>query len=525
MGRLIFDHDRTEASSRQLRRRAGRGELVRLHAGVFLEPSLEAPNLTVRRNWAQIVSYLYPDAVITDRTAVEAGPTRNGDEDGPGYVFISRPGSRSTLELPGLVISARKGAGHEATSDMPYLGTWMAGQVRQFLDNIRPSRSRKEPARTIGPAGVERMLDRICRTYGEKRLEEIRREAHALAGKIGRQDEFKDLDALIGGLLSTRSHKMETQSGRARSEGRPFDPDTMSRLLLVLNRIQGNPLAMVPDPNTTSDRRATSSFIEAYFSNFIEGTEFAVREAENIVFTGRVPEKRPADGHDVLGTYMKLMEPGSARLNELSPEAAIEKLRGDHADIMRYRPGISPGRFKTMHNRAGDTSFVSPDLVQGTLLSGFDMIRSVDDPFARALMAHYLISEVHPFNDGNGRMSRIVMSRELISCGLCHIPVPRVFRNDYLDSLRALTRRNDPDIFVRSMHRCQTIAASCSTDGRQATVENWARTYAFVEEGRYARFEPLNDGLEVEWQDDMPAPASYWRAIEQDRNGGLSFGR
>ena len=31
------------------------------------------------------------------------------------------------------------------------------------------------------------------------------------------------------------------------------------------------------------------TFYEAYFSNFIEGTDFAVREAEEIVFEGKFP--------------------------------------------------------------------------------------------------------------------------------------------------------------------------------------------------------------------------------------------
>ncbi|MFN4100903.1 MAG: hypothetical protein ACK4GT_14105, partial [Pararhodobacter sp.] len=88
-------------------------------------------------------------------------------------------------------------------------------------------------------------------------------------------------------------------------------------------------------------------------------------------------------------------------------------------------------------------------------------------------------SEVHPFNDGNGRLSRIVMSRELTSNGLAHIVVPTVFRSDYLDALRALTRRNDPSIFVRSMVRCQLIAAACSGSDRETTLGTWARTYAF----------------------------------------------
>ena len=41
-------------------------------------------------------------------------------------------------------------------------------------------------------------------------------------------------------------------------------------------------------------------FYEAYFSNYIEGTEFEVIEAENIVFNAKHKYERHQDGHDIL---------------------------------------------------------------------------------------------------------------------------------------------------------------------------------------------------------------------------------
>ena len=43
------------------------------------------------------------------------------------------------------------------------------------------------------------------------------------------------------------------------------------------------------------------AFFDAYFSNFIEGTEFEVEEALQIIGSGIVPADRPADGRDILG--------------------------------------------------------------------------------------------------------------------------------------------------------------------------------------------------------------------------------
>ena len=46
-------------------------------------------------------------------------------------------------------------------------------------------------------------------------------------------------------------------------------------------------------------------FFEAYFSNFIEATEFAVEEARQIVFDNVIPPTRAEDAHDVTGTQTR----------------------------------------------------------------------------------------------------------------------------------------------------------------------------------------------------------------------------
>ena len=53
----------------------------------------------------------------------------------------------------------------------------------------------------------------------------------------------------------------------------------------------------------------------------------------------------------------------------------------------------------------------------------------------------FFIAEIHPFTDGNGRIARIMMNAELISVNSPTIIIPNVYREDYLLSLRALSRR------------------------------------------------------------------------------------
>lgn len=80
---------------------------------------------------------------------------------------------------------------------------------------------------------------------------------------------------------------------------------------------------------------------------------------------------------------------------------------------MREREDCNPGLFKEINNQAGSTFFVDHTLVKGTLQHSFKYYLALKEPMARALFMMFLISEVHPFLDRNGRISRIMMNAEL----------------------------------------------------------------------------------------------------------------
>ena len=63
------------------------------------------------------------------------------------------------------------------------------------------------------------------------------------------------------------------------------------------------------------------------------------------------------------------------------------------------------------------------------------------------------MAEVHPFNDGNGRLARLFLNAEL-SAGDCgRLIVPTSLRVDYLACLEALTVGGNPEPFVGLISR------------------------------------------------------------------------
>src|SRR3546814_18680480 len=96
----------------------------------------------------------------------------------------------------------------------------------------------------------------------------------------------------------------------------------------------------------------------------------------------------------------------------------LDLLRRRHATPMVARSDKGPGTFKQEVNRAGQTVFVDPGHVEGTLRQGFDFYRGLETAFARAVYMMFFVCEVHPFADGNGRLAGLMANADLVAAGV-----------------------------------------------------------------------------------------------------------
>ncbi len=438
--------------------------------------NIEAPlEQVVRRNWQRIAALYFPDAVVVDRSAFEAKPA----EDGSLFLDIGPSRARrEPLRLPGLTIRPRSGPG-PIVGDMPFMdGLHFSGPARKFLDNMRASRaSQSGIARTLSRAELEDELIRLTSVRGSEALNELRDKAREVVDALVAVAETEALDDMIGAILGTHPTRPETAAARAHQRGFGFDPRRLELFDALQAQLMQTPLSSrAVQPNSFP----ALSFVEAYFSNWIEGTEFELEEAEEIVFEGTVPEGRFEDAHDVLGTF-ELVDDASLRSRvPTDVENLLAVLRSHHALMLERRPQVHPGAFKTRANRAGSTSFVHPDLVVGTLVEGYRYYEPLPAGLAKAIFMMFLIGEVHPFTDGNGRVARVLMNAELSAVGEQRIVIPIVYRDDYLQGLRALSRNANPQPLVRVLDFAQAYAAAIDWSDLRTAERMLVETNAFV---------------------------------------------
>lgn len=454
-----------------IKRALKKKQLRRLAPRLYTTTWEADPAAIVKRNVWLIASELLPGSLIVDRTALENRPALDGS------VFLVADRSYD-LVLPGITFRPRSGFGPMEEVDKPFMGgLWMSSQGRALLENMRPTRARNHVRRTLSRAELEEWMERLLRRDGgAEKLNALRDVVKDVAKPLRMEEEAQELSQLISTLLGTHDAPLVTPGAKARSVGLGYDPDRLELFETLRIAFGQTPFGRIP----ARKNAGYLPFFEAYFSNYIEGTEFEIGEAYHIVFEGAIPEERPEDAHDILGTFRVVSDLAEMTRVAKSSEEFLELLKYRHSIIMDGRKDVRPGEFKIKSNRWGETVFVEPELVPGTLLRGFEYLQTLEDPMARAGFVMFLITEVHPFADGNGRLARIMMNAELVHAGEERIIIPTVFRAEYLQSLKALTHNDRASALIDVLSFAQRYVSEIEFSEYETALRMLTESGAFA---------------------------------------------
>ncbi|MBI4925506.1 MAG: Fic family protein [Bdellovibrio sp.] len=420
--------------------------------GPRLYASVERSQISniARSQWSNIISNLFQKALLSHRSALEYRPSPKGE-------IILTSNTNRKIVYPGLTLKFIRGP-TALEDDLQFLNLKASSLPRALLENLSRSQARGT-SKVLPLEEIEKRLEQILHLKGEKTLNTLRDRASEISKKFEWKREFKKLNEIIGALLGTkRSKKIKSTQSIARATGYPYDTQCFERLEILFGELRHYPLPEIKDQFTGKNHFVNKAFFEAYFSNYIEGTVFEIEEAEDIIFNKKIPPERPKDAHDILGTFSIVSDPNEMKITPKHFEDFETLLKKRHVILIKARTETLPGKFKLKPNRAGNTHFVHPDYVVGTLKKGFDFYHSLPLGLARAQFMQFLITDIHPFTDGNGRMARIMMNAELHAQGLSTLIIPTVYREDYLLAQRALSRRNRATPSIEMLIKAQKFS-------------------------------------------------------------------
>ena len=201
---------------------------------------------------------------------------------------------------------------------------------------------------------------------------------------------------------------------------------------------------------------------EANTSSRIEGTK---TEIDDVVKAADaiVPDKR--DDWQEVQNYVQAMNeaiqhldtlPLSLRLIRRTHEILMNNVRGEHK---------TPGEFRTSQNWIGgsslaDAAYIPPHVSDlSDLLDDFEKFLHNDNILVphliRCALAHYQFETIHPFQDGNGRIGRLLITLYLVSNNLLLKPTLYLseflekHRGQYYDALTRVRESNDISHWIR----------------------------------------------------------------------------
>lgn len=454
MAKIFLAEDFTSTRARQ--RRVADGSIMPLARGVWTDAVGVAPDEVVAAKWQDIVGRLLPAAVISDRSAFTLRPIE-------GELFVSH--SRATpVRLPGLTVYPDGNKNNRRDDDQPldlHGNLYASSTARALIDNAEQRGRPGAVRRRLTREELHDQVVRIVTTSTPLQIRNIMAAVDRDVNKAAAASIRVFIEAARGDRNSVDTTSRAMQAAQQRET---FDAHRLARFRQFAADLSRQKLVQRYIENTS--RLTYIAFYEAYFSNYIEGSTLSIEEAERVVFTGEDVGK-PEDAHDMRGTWQIVSD--DTEMNHLPSDADefMNMLRDRHRVVMAGRPDKRPGIWKKEANRAGATLFVDPSQVPGTLRAGWEEGQSLTDPFQRAVYMMFLVSEVHPFTDGNGRLARITMNGELTAAGQHRIIIPTILRTDYLSALTRSTADNGPD----GLHRVLEHAQHWVSVGNFSTVQ------------------------------------------------------
>lgn len=244
-----------------------RGELRKIAPKIYTTNMEDEPSKIIRRHIFYILGQLYPNAVISHRSAFEFKPTDEGD------IYLTYSYTK-IIHLPGVTVHLIKGpAGTD--NDMPFIeNLYVSSNERRILENLQKGRARNGGTSKCLPREViEQHLEKMLQVNGEPGLNEFRDRARTISRVICMEQEFELLNKIVGAILSTKPSNILTSAGAiARVAGQPYDSDRVKLFEILYEALRNNIFANIDEQNQTKSEFRNFAFFESYFSNYIEGT-------------------------------------------------------------------------------------------------------------------------------------------------------------------------------------------------------------------------------------------------------------
>ncbi|XP_053313092.1 protein adenylyltransferase FICD [Spea bombifrons] len=214
----------------------------------------------------------------------------------------------------------------------------------------------------------------------------------------------------------------------------------------------------IPKGNSALRRVLEESYYHhVYHTVAIEGNTLSLSEIRHIIETRyAVPGKSLEEQNEVIGIHAAMKYVNDTLVSRIG-SVTINDILEIHRRILGYVDPIEAGRFRVNQVFVGHHIPPHPRDVEKLMQEFVQWLNSDDamnlHPVEFAALAHYKLVYIHPFVDGNGRTSRLLMNVILMQAGYPAITIRKEQRSEYYHVLE-LANEGDVRPFIRFIAKC-----------------------------------------------------------------------
>ncbi|XP_062873953.1 protein adenylyltransferase FICD [Trichomycterus rosablanca] len=220
-------------------------------------------------------------------------------------------------------------------------------------------------------------------------------------------------------------------------------------------------LMAIPKGNSALRRIMEETYYHhIYHTVAIEGNTLTLSEIRHIIETRyAVPGKSLQEQNEAIGVDAAMKYINTTLLSRTGAMGIGDVLE-IHRRVLGYADPVEAGRFRTSQVFVGHHIPPHPSDVERHMQELVQWISSDETlqlhPVEFAALAHYKLVYVHPFVDGNGRTSRLLMNLVLMQANYPPITIRKEQRAEYY---AALDTANEGDVrpFIRFIAKCTEL--------------------------------------------------------------------
>jgi len=211
----------------------------------------------------------------------------------------------------------------------------------------------------------------------------------------------------------------------------------------------------------------------SHHSTAIEGSTLTQLESQLLLDEGTTPAGRPLEHSNMEKDHynaLKLVFKEAREKHKVAPgfirtvSARVMQNTGKKYNVAQGSFDSSKGEYRKVGVFVGETTFPNYQKVEGLVITLCENLeekinkgKSIQDIYEIAFDFHYDLVSIHPFADGNGRVSRLLMNYILVY----HDQVPAIIhkedRNQYIKSLEESNETKDSAPMRKFMYEQQIL--------------------------------------------------------------------